>query len=81
LKRHDACEITGSGGTLEIEAVGTEASENGDVGHILMLHEGCARRWTYRFLKVFVFRFCIFIGLAIIVSIVATLIKLFWRFC
>jgi redox-sensitive bicupin YhaK (pirin superfamily) len=36
LNKHDACEITGNGGALEIEATGTEKTEHGDVAHILM---------------------------------------------
>lgn len=36
LKKYDACEITGSGGTLEIEATEVEETENGKVAHILM---------------------------------------------
>uniref|UniRef100_A0A7S2HBT7 Pirin N-terminal domain-containing protein n=1 Tax=Helicotheca tamesis TaxID=374047 RepID=A0A7S2HBT7_9STRA len=35
LKRHDACEITGKG-TLNIEATGVEATEGGDVAHVLI---------------------------------------------
>ena len=36
LQKYDACEITGSGGTLEIEATAVEETENGEVAHILM---------------------------------------------
>ncbi|KAL7580586.1 hypothetical protein ACA910_003707 [Epithemia clementina (nom. ined.)] len=39
LKRHDACEIQGDSKvptTVEIEASGMEATENGDLAHILM---------------------------------------------
>lgn len=36
MRRHDGCEITGSGGLLEIEATETENTENGEVAHILM---------------------------------------------
>jgi len=36
LEKHDACEIKGSGGLIEIEATGTENTENGQVAHILM---------------------------------------------
>ena len=36
LTKYDACEITGSGGTLEIEATDTETTSHGDVAHILM---------------------------------------------
>ena len=36
LYKYDACEITGSGGTLEIEATDMEGTENGNVAHILM---------------------------------------------
>jgi redox-sensitive bicupin YhaK (pirin superfamily) len=36
LYKYDSCEITGSGGTLEIEATDVEETENGNVAHILM---------------------------------------------
>ena len=36
LTKYDACEITGSGGALEIEAAETEPTEHGDLAHILM---------------------------------------------
>ena len=36
LAKYDACEITGSGGPLEIEATETESTEHGDLAHILM---------------------------------------------
>lgn len=36
LSRHDACEITGSGGMLEIEATHVEPTEHGELAHILM---------------------------------------------
>jgi redox-sensitive bicupin YhaK (pirin superfamily) len=36
LKKYDACEITGTGGSLEIEATDTEETEDGDSAHILM---------------------------------------------
>jgi quercetin 2,3-dioxygenase len=36
LHMYDACEIVGSGGTLEIEATDVQSTEHGDVAHILM---------------------------------------------
>lgn len=36
LEKHDAAEITGSGGKLEIEATETEETETGTVAHVLM---------------------------------------------
>lgn len=36
LTKYDACEITGTGGALEIEATETEPTEHGDLAHILM---------------------------------------------
>jgi quercetin 2,3-dioxygenase len=36
LQRHDACEITQGGGTLEIEATEVEDTENGKLAHFLM---------------------------------------------
>lgn len=36
LHKYDACEITGTGGLLEIEATGVEPTENGSVAHVLM---------------------------------------------
>jgi len=36
LNKYDACEITGSGGTLEIQATSVESTEHGDLAHILM---------------------------------------------
>lgn len=36
LGKYDACEITGTGGVLEIEATDTEKTEHGDLAHILM---------------------------------------------
>lgn len=36
LVRHDACEITGNGKPVEIEASEVEETENGKVGHFLM---------------------------------------------
>lgn len=36
LSKYDACEITGSGGVLEIEATETENTPHGEVAHILM---------------------------------------------
>ena len=36
LSKYDACEITGSGGPLEIEATEAEKTEHGDIAHILM---------------------------------------------
>merc|ERR1712125_246525 len=36
LARHDACEITGNGEPIKIEATGVEQTENGEVGHFLM---------------------------------------------
>ena len=36
LEKYDGCEITGSGGTLEIEATDVEETENGLLAHILM---------------------------------------------
>jgi len=36
LFRHDACEITGKGGNLEIEATDVEETENGSIAHVLM---------------------------------------------
>jgi hypothetical protein len=36
LNKYDACEITGSGGLLEIAATQTEATEHGDLAHVLM---------------------------------------------
>mmetsp|Transcript_5665 Transcript_5665/g.13347 ORF Transcript_5665/g.13347 Transcript_5665/m.13347 type:complete len:281 (+) Transcript_5665:127-969(+) len=48
LARHDACEITGDGKPLEIEATGVEQTENGEVGHFLMFDmkevEGSGRK-------------------------------------
>jgi len=35
LKKYDACEITGNGGVIEIEATGSEETESGQVAHIL----------------------------------------------
>jgi redox-sensitive bicupin YhaK (pirin superfamily) len=47
LKKYDACEITGSGGKLEIEATDVEETETGDVAHVLMFsmnaEEGAGR--------------------------------------
>lgn len=47
LHKYDACEITGTGGALEIEATGTEATEHGDLAHLLMFsmneHPGSGR--------------------------------------
>jgi redox-sensitive bicupin YhaK (pirin superfamily) len=36
LYTYDSCEITGSGGALEIEATDVEETENGNVAHVLM---------------------------------------------
>jgi redox-sensitive bicupin YhaK (pirin superfamily) len=36
LNRHDASEITGSGGVLEIKALEVESTEHGKVAHVLM---------------------------------------------
>jgi redox-sensitive bicupin YhaK (pirin superfamily) len=36
LHKYDGCEITGSGGTLDIEATDVEETENGKVAHFLM---------------------------------------------
>jgi len=36
LEKYDACEILGSGGTVEIEATDVEKTENGKLAHILM---------------------------------------------
>lgn len=36
LQKYDACEITGTGGTLEIEATNVESTENGNVAHVLL---------------------------------------------
>ena len=36
LKKYDACEITGTGGTLEIVATHVESTENGNVAHVLL---------------------------------------------
>jgi redox-sensitive bicupin YhaK (pirin superfamily) len=36
LHKYDGCEITGSGGALEIEATDVEKTENGHVAHVLM---------------------------------------------
>jgi len=36
LNRHDACEITGSGGPIEIKATGVEDTENGKLAHLLV---------------------------------------------
>jgi quercetin 2,3-dioxygenase len=35
LNKYDACEITNSPGVVDIEATGVEATENGDLAHIL----------------------------------------------
>jgi redox-sensitive bicupin YhaK (pirin superfamily) len=47
LKKYDACEITGSGGKLEIEATDVEETETGEVAHVLMFsmnaEEGAGR--------------------------------------
>ena len=36
LKRHDACEITGNGGLLTVEATRVDNTENGEVAHVLL---------------------------------------------
>lgn len=36
MEKYDGCEITGSGGKLEIEATDVEETETGNVAHILM---------------------------------------------
>lgn len=36
LSRHDACEITGSGGVVEIEAFEVEHTEHGELAHVLL---------------------------------------------
>lgn len=36
LSKYDACEITGSGGPIEIEATEAEKTEHGEIAHILM---------------------------------------------
>ena len=36
LNKYDACEISNGHGALEIEATGTEKTENGDLAHILL---------------------------------------------
>lgn len=36
LTKYDACEITGTGGKIEIEATGVEETETGEVAHVLM---------------------------------------------
>lgn len=37
LSKYDACEISEGPGTLEIEATGTETTENGELAHFLLL--------------------------------------------
>ena len=47
MEKYDGCEITGSGGNLEIEATDVEETETGQVAHILMFtmpaEEGAGR--------------------------------------